>query len=449
MPSWTDYLSHASRRLGKISQETDKSRTVFQRDYDRIIFFDAFRRLQNKTQVLPVPKSDEVRNRLTHSLETASVGRSLGFLAGQFLLKKYPALSGGLHFRPEDFGHMVSAAALTHDIGNPPFGHEGEKAVQQFFHSPKAEKYLQNLNPKQIEDFRRFEGNAAGFRILAHTHGNSPRIQGGLRLSLGTYGAFVKYPREVAFHPEKTKNASQKKYGIFQAELPVFEQIAKQLHLIEQHSSEYRAWKRFPLAFLTEAADDICYSIIDYEDAFHLGFIDEKTVREKLEELAALTKEQNEIYRQIPGSKQQIAYLRSYAINRLINETVEIFKDREEEIREGTFDTALTSRLPKEINELLQQIKKESREKYYNHPSVLKNEAGGKTVLPFLLEKFLAAQFDPDNHKQYARLMPEIYRQSTSDYDKILDTVMFVTGMSDRQAVDWFRNFNGIQLVEY
>ncbi len=449
MPDWFDYLKNAGFRLGKTEVNTDESRTAFQRDYDRIIFFDAFRRLQNKTQVLPVPKSDEVRNRLTHSLETASVGRSLGFMAGKIILDKYPGLRSALNLRPDDFGYMVSAAALAHDIGNPPFGHEGEKAVSRFFRSKKARKYLEGLTDKQIADLQNFEGNAAGFRILAHTQGNNAELRGGLRLSLGTYGAFVKYPKESLPVRKDEGKRSLKKFGIFQSEMPVFEELAGKLSLIEQHTSEGKAWKRYPLVFLTEAADDICYSVIDYEDGFHLGFIDAEKIKERLFALAGLEENELETYRKINNDKQRVSFLRAYAINRLVKDVIQVFSDNEEAIVQGTFDKALIEAIPQERKKVLLAVLDESIRKIYNHPAVLKNEAGGKTVIPFLLEKYLDAVFDPGYHKQYFKLIPEGYKTGGNAYEKILNVVMYVTSMTDRQAVDLFRNFSGIQLAEY
>jgi len=442
MSNWTAYLQSAAERLGKTRRDGDTSRSVFQRDYDRIIFFDAFRRLQNKTQVLPVPKSEEVRNRLTHSLETASVGRSLGYLAGTFLLKKYPRLASHYGYRAEDFGYMVSAAALAHDIGNPPFGHEGEKAISAFFRSEKAAPFMENLTPREKADLQNFEGNAAGLRLLAHTPGAQGRIRGGLRLSFGTYGAFVKYPLESG-------PAMKGKFGIFQAEIPVFEEVAGKLNLIPASGNGHRAWKRFPLVYLTEAADDICYTLMDYEDGFHLGFIAEKDILERFGELARLDKAQKEVYDDLIPVKQRIAYLRAHAIGRLIREAVRIFNDAEEEIAEGHFEGALKDRFPENIRAVTEAVLRESIEKIYHHPAVLKNEAGGKTVIPFLLEKFVRARFHPKQHKQYAMLMPEDYRHGRTEYEKLLDAAMFVASMSDRQAVEWFRHFNGIQLADY
>jgi dGTPase len=296
---WYELMKNAGKRPGKSSGGNDESRSVFQRDYDRIIFFDAFRRLQNKTQVLPVPKSEEVRNRLTHSLETASVGRSLGYLAGKYLIETYTELKKDLHLHPSDFGYMVSAAALTHDIGNPPFGHEGEKAVSDFFENGKGKEYINNLSPKEKADFLHFDGNAAGFRIIAghvfDLHGH----RGNLRLTFGTYGSFVKYPKESLPDRSNENKKSLKKSGLFQSEVEIFEQIARELNIDTRHQKEGKAWLRYPLVFLTEAADDICYTIIDYEDGFYLGFIPQKNIHEKLLEIARLDDSRYKYFKQL------------------------------------------------------------------------------------------------------------------------------------------------------
>ncbi len=446
MPSWKDYLINASRRLGKNENPGQKGRTVFQRDYDRIIFFDAFRRLQNKTQVFPIPGSEEIRNRLTHSLETASVGRSLGFLAGMEILKKYPDLQRETGLSADDFSYIVSAAALAHDIGNPPFGHQGEEAISVFFKSPKAQKYLQNLTEKQIADLQNFEGNAAGFRILATTVDPRSQIKGGLRLNLATYGAFVKYPKEVLPARKHERKVSLKKYGFFQAEKSVFKSLAEALNLIEQHHAGGLAWKRYPLAFLTEAADDICYNIIDYEDGYHLKIIAFRSIEEKFQALARLSKKQMNDYHSISDEKQKIAYLRAHVIHILISSLSRIFVENEADIRHGKYDRSLWKDLPDEYLETLNEIARESLEKLYHNELVLKKEATGKTVIPFLLEKFLDAVFDSEQNKQYYLLIPPAYRQNEDAYLKILDVVMYIAGMSDRQAVELYRNFIGIRL---
>ncbi len=446
MPEWKNYLQNASLRLGKQETTEQKGRTSFQRDYDRIIFHDAFRRLQNKTQVFPIPESEVIRNRLTHSLETASVGRSLGYLAGQAILEKYPGLREETGLTADDFSYIVSAAALAHDIGNPPFGHQGEEAISFFFKSAAAEPYLKNLDDKQKADLQCFEGNAAGFRILAATTDPRSQIRGGLRLNLATYGAFVKYPKEVLPNRKSEGRVSLKKYGFFQAEKETFQLVAEQLRLIPQHTEGGRAWKRYPLAFLTEAADDICYNVIDYEDGYHLGLITFKQIEEKFTALAQLNGEQQQVYRSISDEKQKISFLRAHVINVLIKELANIFVENEEAIREGEYDRLLWKDLPEERAEILKEIAVESLEKLYHNELVLKKEAAGKTVIPFLLEKFLAAVFNPKELKQYYMLIPPSYRQNEDDYLKILDVVMYVSGMSDRQAVELYRNFIGIRL---
>ncbi len=445
---WYGFLENAGQRLGK-SSTSRGVRSEYQRDYDRIIFSEPFRRLQNKTQVWPLPKSEEVRNRLTHSLETASVGRSLGFIIGQHVLENNTSLLEKLHLRPDDFGYMVSAAALAHDIGNPPFGHQGEEAIQQFFLSPEAEKYISNLNDKQRADLQNFEGNAAGFRILAHSGQDSESIQGGLRLSLGTYGAFVKYPKESLPERKNEGKKSLEKFGIFQAELQIFEHIAALLHLPENHTSEGKAWQRHPLVFLTEAADDICYTIVDYEDGMNAGLISFEEYEDDLKRLISMNKEQQKTYARLQDEKDKAGYLRSLAINKLIHETSEIFKRNEDEILTGEYDKALTDDLDENLRKIWKNIAQKSKEQIYRSMTVLKTEATGKTVIPFLLEKFLDAVFEPKQNRQYYLLMPTKYRSGDNDYEKIMQTVMFVSGMSDRQAVQWYRYFMGIDLPGY
>ncbi len=448
MAKWDSYLKNAGKRLGKEEPGDQPGRSSYQRDYDRIIFSDAFRRLQNKTQVLPIPESDVVRNRLTHSLETASVARSLGYLAGQNILERHSSLR--LYgFRADDFGYIVSAAALAHDIGNPPFGHQGEEAISRFFLSDKAVPFLENLTGKQKAELQQFEGNAAGFRILARTTDNRSASKGGLRLSLATYAAFIKYPREVFVKKEKHSHIAMKKFGIFQSEKSVFETLAAETGLIPIETSGGLAFNRHPLAYLTEAADDICYNIIDYEDGFTLGIIPFERIEYLFKSLIRWTGEQRKTYQSIYEPKQKIGFLRALVINRLVQESVRVFLDHEDEILSGKFPVSLQDKWPEDIRQVLMEIRKESVEKIYHHPTVLKIEATGKTVIPFLLEKFLHAAFDPKSHKQYYLLMPEAYRQADDAYERVMQTVMFISGMTDREAVYLYRNFNGIELAGY
>lgn len=262
MMQWDKLLS--LKRFGdtttRIRKDQDPTRVGFEVDYDRIIFSAAFRALQDKTQVIPLSKTDFVHTRLTHSLEVSVVGRSLGRSAGQFILKKYPYLKE-LGYTVNDFGAILAAASLAHDIGNPPFGHSGEKAIGEYFLNGKGKKYQSQLNELEYQDLISFEGNANGVSVLCSS---MYEITGGLRLSYATIGAFMKYPKESL--PVKPTNAiSDKKYGFFQPEKAFIQEVATELGLIPSGYGNYVGYLRHPLAFLVEAADDICYTITDFE----------------------------------------------------------------------------------------------------------------------------------------------------------------------------------------
>ena len=268
--NWEQLLS--LKRFGdtnkRIRKEQNETRLGFEVDYDRVIFSSEFRSLQDKTQVIPLSETDFVHTRLTHSLEVSVVGRSLGRLVGQKLLKKHPHLQNVHGYQANDFGAIVASAALAHDIGNPPFGHSGEKAIGEFFKTGNGLKYKKDLTPKQYQDLCDFEGNANGFKILTESRAGR---QGGLRLSYATLGAFMKYPKESL--PKKpTKHIADKKYGFFQSEKDAFSDVANELGLLKRSQTDL-SFSRHPLAFLVEAADDICYTIIDFEDGIKLGLI--------------------------------------------------------------------------------------------------------------------------------------------------------------------------------
>jgi dGTPase len=263
--NWIQLLS--DRRAGEEKKKNSNQRSKFEQDYDRIIFSHPFRMLQDKTQVFPLPKQDFVHTRLTHSLEVASVGRSLGKLAGERVLQKDSQLSAS-GISSMDFGAIVSAASLMHDLGNPPFGHAGESAISQFFKNyPFPENIKREISAKEWADLTNFEGNAQGFRLV-----NKENYQG-LKLTYATLGAFTKYPRESNIElPDKSRK-SQKKYGFLQCNKEEFKNLATETGLIELGNQNNLAWARHPLAFLVEAADDICYNIIDLEDGTNLGLV--------------------------------------------------------------------------------------------------------------------------------------------------------------------------------
>jgi len=447
--TWKKYFKNARKRLLD-NRDKEDTRSVFQMDYDRIVFSSAFRRLQNKTQVLPFPQSDYVRNRLTHSLETASVGRTLGNIVGESIVNKYPELQSELHIHPTDFGHLVSASCLAHDIGNPPFGHSGETAISNYFKSEKASEIIAGLSKKQIADLQNFEGNASGLRIIAQTLDKQSAIPGGLRLTLGLYATFTKYPKESLPNRKKEGVASVKKFGIYQSEIDLFEQeIAGKLNMIPQHTKEGRAWKRFPLTFLVEASDDICYHIIDYEDGFNMGFIPFQQVEKHFIALIDWKDAYKKRYNKIYDLREKVNYLRSLAINHLVKQTAEIFIQNEEDFISGKLDTALLKLLPETTRKHLDKIIDDSVENIYQSDTVLRIEMAGMKVIPDLLHKFVSANLFPKENKQLYKLLPEGYKSGESRYEKILNATMFISDMTDRQAVELYKNLNGIELAGY
>ena len=277
--NWEQLLS--LKRFGdtnkRLRKEQDETRLGFEVDYDRIIFSSEFRGLQDKTQVVPLSKTDFVHTRLTHSLEVSVVGRSLGRKVGKLLLEKHPHLENVHGYRMNDFGAIVAAASLAHDIGNPPFGHSGEKAMGAYFKHGEGAQFKKHLTEKEYQDLCDFEGNANGFKILTESREGR---EGGLRLSYATLGAFMKYPKE-SLPKKSTSHIVDKKYGFFQSEKDMFIDIASELGLTKRREDALN-FQRHPLAFLVEAADDICYTIIDFEDGINLGLIQEEYALEYL-----------------------------------------------------------------------------------------------------------------------------------------------------------------------
>ena len=318
--NWEELLS--LRRFGdtnkRLRKEQDETRLGFEVDYDRVIFSAAFRSLQDKTQVIPLSKTDFVHTRLTHSLEVSVVGRSLGRIAGKQLLAKYPHLHEIHGYQFNDFGAIVAAASLAHDIGNPPFGHSGEKAIGEFFKSGPGTVYQGELTAKEYQDLIDFEGNANGFKILTESREG---VEGGLRLSYATLGAFLKYPKESL--PKKpTQHIADKKYACFQSNVNFFNEVATELGLKQR--SQDGSYARHPLTYLVEAADDICYTIIDFEDGINLGLISEDYA---LEYLIKLVKDRIDTkkYHRLVHMEDRISYLRALAINTLISDATETF----------------------------------------------------------------------------------------------------------------------------
>lgn len=434
--------------------ETDESvRGEFQRDYDRIVFSSAFRRLQNKTQVMPMPESDFVHTRLTHSLETSVVGRSLGRHVGKVILEKHPGLTREKNLSDADFGDVVAAACLAHDIGNPPFGHSGEDAISAYFQSADAGSFIRNLTEAQRADLQHFEGNAAGFRILTYTYPSQCDMPGGLRLTYTTLATFTKYPKEVLPQLKGTSRTSEKKYGFFQSEKDRFKGIAHELGLLPKNHSEQVFFHRHPLAFLVEAADDICYRIVDFEDGLKLGLVPHEKGVALLKDLHfALKKEKRESRLRFYDWREEIGYLRARIINDLIYQVAQLFLEQEQEILAGTFDAPLLNGLTV-CKEQLAEIKTLSVAHIYRNRPVLEIEAAGFEVLGGLLDAFLGAVFHLESrrHRKLFELIPDQFlaRGRTvpgSDYEKILMITDFVSSLTDQAALGLYRKIKGIDL---
>jgi dGTPase len=436
--TWEQLLSlkrqaDTSKRL-RIEQ--DDTRLGFEVDYDRIIFSSAFRSLQDKTQVIPLSKTDFVHTRLTHSLEVSVVGRSIGRLVGKKIIEKYPHLREVHGYHMNDFGAIVAAAALAHDIGNPPFGHSGEKAIGEFFSIGKGQHYKDHLTPKQWQDLIDFEGNANGFSVLTSSR---PGIEGSLRLSYATLGAFTKYPKESL--PKKpTKNIADKKYGFFQSDKDFFKEVAEELGMISNKNRDDIGYERHPLAFLVEAADDICYTIIDFEDGINLGLVSEDFALEYLIKLVKETIDSAK-YQTLTTKEDRISYLRALAIGNLINDAVRVFIENEEAILQGKFHFALTDK--SKYKAQMDDIIKLSVKNIYQSREVIEKELSGYQIINNLLDKFITAY--NNNHEGKAtnydklllKILPEKHHLEKENlYDRLLHICHFISMLTDGKAVE-------------
>ncbi len=445
---WQKLLSR--RRLSNSGEFQDVSeesvRSAFEVDWDRILFCNALRRMHDKTQVFPLPEDDVVHSRLTHSLEVASVGRSLGKMVGRQIVDRHGLAE---HFSFHDFGDVVAAACLAHDIGNPPFGHAGEDAIANFFRVDEAGKNaLLKMTSKQGSDFTEFEGNAQGFRVLARLQ---LEVDGGLRLSAATLGAFCKYPRESGKHL-KGARIDSKKHGFVQADSGLFEKLAAELGLLNKGAdANSKVWARHPLAFLVEAADDICYSILDIEDGVRLGYVNQDKACEPLRSVASRGGRFSEQRLQrSTDSRARLGYLRAMAIGQFIQQCAEVFLDNERSILEGDFDQALTGAM--EARAELEQLKELARHTCYNAPGVLEIELAGYEALAGLLGHFVPAMA-ADHERELTKreqIARELFLQRGTMigvrdiYDRILRVTDYVSGMTDRYALSMFRRIQGI-----
>ncbi len=437
MMNWEQLLS--LKRQGdkgkRLRIEQDDTRLGFEVDYDRIIFSSAFRSLQDKTQVIPLSKTDFVHTRLTHSLEVSVVGRSIGRLVGKKIIEKYPHLQEIHGYQANDFGAIVAAASLAHDIGNPPFGHSGEKAIGEYFSIGKGLQYKDQLTPKQWQDLIDFEGNANGFSVLTSSR---PGIEGSIRLTYAVLGAFMKYPKESL--PKKpTSKICDKKYGFFQSDKVFFKEVAEELGLIPNKSGDDIGYERHPLAYLVEAADDICYTIIDFEDGINLGLVSEDYALEYLIKLVKNTIDTAK-YQTLTTKEDRISYLRALAIGNLINDAVNVFIENEEAILKGEFPFALTDK--SQYKAQIDDIIKLSVKNIYQSHEVIEKELTGYQIINNLLDKFITAfnnnyEGKATNYdKLLLKILPEKHHlEKDSLYERLLHICHFVSMLTDGKAL--------------
>ena len=435
--NWSTLLSN--KRIAS-SQKSADVRSSFQHDYDRIIFSSPFRRLQNKTQVFPLPGAQMVHNRLTHSLEVASVGRSIACLTVKKLSEKHPELKE----RQSDIETIVASACLAHDLGNPPFGHSGEDTIGSFFKDGKGQEWKDVVKPEQWSDLIAFEGNANAFRQL--THQFSGRRAGGFSLTSATLATLIKYP-----YPSFNKG-DRKKYNVFYSEIPAFEEIANECGL-PRMDKEHLVYARHPLSYMMEAADDICYLVLDMEDAHKRGIVDTETIERCFlsffdpEMEKDFYQHKEKAYRDVSDVNERMAFLRAMLINKLVNCVSQVFVDHYDAIMEGVFQKSLISYLPEYEKNALEKCRTESVKHIYRHPSVVKIELTGFNVIGTLLDEFTDAVMHPEKayNKKLLTLMPEQFKPQQDDaYSKIQSVLDFISNMTDLYAVQMYKDLRGI-----
>lgn len=441
--NWQQLISN--KRLGQEERHPERhdDRSEFKRDYDRLIFSAPFRRMQNKTQVFPLPGSIFVHNRLTHSLEVASVGMSLGNDVARDLKNIHPELAGTLF---EEIGTIVSAACLAHDMGNPPFGHSGEKAIQAFFREGKGEALRQRLSPEFWNDLTHFEGNANAFRLLAHRfHG---RREGGFVMTYSTLASIVKYPHSSLCAGKKGK------FGFLCFEEPYFQRIADDLGMRRLSAEgEPLRYARHPLVYLVEAADDICYEIMDIEDAHKLRIL---SFDETMQMLLGFFDEaqKQKILRRIDDegitdNNEKVVYLRACTIGLLEHECAKAFVEHEQEILAGDFQGCLIDYIKPSVRDAYRHCTEVSFHRIYNSKPVLDVELSGYKIMETLMETLIEAAVSPEkfHSKQLRKRFSNQYDINSDDFEtRVMAVIDFISGMTDVFALDIYQKIQGISL---
>ena len=446
--NWKQLTTNKRYGLEERYNAVKEDRTQFQRDFDRLIFSAPFRRMQNKTQVFPLPGSVFVHNRLTHSLEVSSVGRSLGLDCGHELVKRHEGLDPDF---ATSVGAIVSASCLAHDMGNPPFGHAGERAIASFFSESKGRMMRdykdpvsgETLSDAQWNDITHFDGNANAFRIL--THQFNGRRRGGFVMTYPTLASIVKYPFSSSL-------ATKQKFGFFEAERDAFVKIAEELGLIcfENHDGMVR-YSRHPLAYLVEAADDICYEIMDIEDAYKLRILTFEETRDLL--LGYYDDDRRKhimkAYPDVTDENEEIVYYRSRAINFLEHECVNVFLENEDAILSGTFKGSLVDNFAPHTAQAYRHSSEVAVNKIYRSRDVLDIELAGYHIIYTLLELVLKATLTPEDTYSkllLSRITTQYQLNAPTLYERVMAVIDFISGMTDVFSLDMYRKINGSQL---
>ena len=440
---WQRLISN--KRLGQEVRHPERhdDRSEFKRDYDRLIFSAPFRRMQNKTQVFPLPGSIFVHNRLTHSLEVASVGMSLGNDVASALKKAHPELAGTLF---EEIGTIVSSACLAHDMGNPPFGHSGEKAIQAFFREGEGMALKPLLRPEFWQDLTHFEGNANAFRLLTHRfHG---RREGGFVMTYSMLASIVKYPHSSLLAGKKGK------FGFFCFEQPYYLRIAGDLGLRRLSAEgEPLRYARHPLVYLVEAADDICYEVMDIEDAHKLRILsfDETTalLLGFFDDDARAQIHRRIVEEGITDDNEKVVYMRACAIGKLESECARAFVRHEAEILDGTFQGSLIDSIDPSVRAAYRHCSEVSFSRIYNSKPVLDVELSGYKIMETLMETLMEAAVSPEkfHSEQLRKRFSNQYDINSDDFEtRVMAVIDFISGMTDVFALDIYQKIQGISL---
>lgn len=433
---WEQLLSPRRLHDQRSTSTREIGRSPFHKDHDRIVFSGSFRRLGRKTQVHPLTENDHIHTRLTHSLEVGCVGRSLGMIVGELLHDRLPAW-----ITPADLGVIVQTACLGHDIGNPPFGHAGEYAIRDWFQRAQSSGLLEDLSDAEREDLLTYEGNAQGFRVITQIEYN--QFNGGMRLSAATLGALLKYPWTVRY------GGRAGKFGAYQSEQVLLKEVAEAVGLLPQ--GEQR-WCRHPLAWLVEAADDICYALLDLEDGLEMGILRYEEVVEILRQIAGeFPPEYAEMQDRNVSQRRRIALLRGAAMERAVNDVGTVFVQHEQALLSGTLSEDLLELCHPDLGWGVQAAKQLARERIFQNERKAKLEIGAYTTLGILLEAFIGAAHELHHtghssfkHQRVLALIGEnTPLPSWSLYDSYRRMLDFIGGMTDHYAVDLAQEMGG------